>query len=81
LSFSAYGQNNLSDLPVVLDSVLQYYPPDVDYIDIGGNQVPTVMTITAVMTVMLAPEQLREFNLDAYAAGSMQITCKGEMNG
>jgi hypothetical protein len=72
LSFSAYGQNNLSDLPVVLDSVLQSYPPDVDYIDIGGNQVPTVMTITAVMTVMLAPEQLREFNLDAFAAGSMQ---------
>lgn len=72
LALNAYGPSNINNLPVVLDSMLQSYPPDVDYITVQGNEIPTIFTITATMTVMLAPEQLRYFSLDAYAAGNMQ---------
>lgn len=72
LALNAYGPNNLNNVPVVLDSMLQSFPPDVDYINVNGNEVATLFTLTATMTVMLAPEQLRYFNLDAFAAGSMQ---------
>lgn len=72
LNLSAYGPNNINNVPVILDSIIHSYPPDVDYISVNGNDVPTLCTITAAMTVMLAPEQLRNFSLDAFAAGNMQ---------
>lgn len=72
LSLSAYGPNMLDDIPVVLDSFIKSLPPEVDYINVNGNDVPTLVNISAMTSVMLAPEQLRYFSLDAFAAGSMQ---------
>lgn len=72
LNLNAYGKNQINNVPVVLDAMLQSLPNDVDYIEIDGNQVPTIISLTAACTLMLAPEQLRYFSLDAYAAGNMQ---------
>lgn len=72
LNLTAYGPNNLNNIPVVLDSIMRSYPNDVDYISVDGNEVPTVMTVALNMTVMLSPDQLRGFSLDAFASGNMQ---------
>jgi hypothetical protein len=72
LNLSAFGPNNLNNVPVVLDAVTTSYPNDVDYIRIDGNDIAVLQTITTQCTVQLSPAQLRNFSLDAFASGNMQ---------
>lgn len=72
LNFSAYGPTMAQNVPVVLDAVAQSFPNDVDYVRVDGSSVPTLMTVTCNMSVQLSPNQLRNFNLDAFAQGAMQ---------
>lgn len=72
LNLSAYGPNNINNVPVLLTISSTEYPPDVDYVNVGGNEIPTIIKLSAVLEVQLSPAQLRRFNLDAFAAGNMQ---------
>lgn len=72
LNLSAYGQNNMINIPVLLDSMFMSYPNDVDYVNVDGNEIPTLMTLTVACSVQLSANQLRNFNLDSFAAGNMQ---------
>lgn len=72
LNLSAYGPNNVNNVPVLLTMSNTEYPPDIDYVNVGGNEIPTVIKLTTVLEVQLSPAQLRNFNLDAFAAGNMQ---------
>ena len=72
LNLSAFGPNNMTNVPVILDAVATSYPADVDYIRIDGNDIATLQTISTQCTVQLSPAQLRNFSLDSFAAGNMQ---------
>lgn len=72
LNFSAYGPNNMANIPVLLDSMFMAYPNDVDYVKVDGNEIPTVMTLTASCSIQLSANQLRNFNLDWFANGNTQ---------
>lgn len=72
LNLSAYGQNNLRDVPCVLNSYSSTYPNDVDYVRVAGNDIPSHMSIITSLTVQMSPEQMRNFNLDSFAFGDMQ---------
>jgi len=72
LNLSAYGPNNMVNVPVILDNVVNAYPNDVDYVRVDGNDIPTLITISTQFSVQLSASQLRNFNLDAFASGNMQ---------
>lgn len=72
LNLNAYGANNLNNLPVTMDSYVTNYPNEVDYIRVNGNDVATQMNLMVQLKVALQPSQMRDFNLDSFAAGNMQ---------
>jgi hypothetical protein len=72
LNLSAYGPNNMVNVPVLMDSMFMNYPNDVDYVKVDGNEIPTVMSLTASCSIQLSPNQLRNFSLDSFASGIMQ---------
>jgi len=72
LNLSAYGPNNMTNVPVLLDSMFMNYPNDVDYVKVDGNEIPTLMSLTASCSIQLSANQLRNFSLDSFASGNMQ---------
>ncbi len=84
LEFSAYGQSQYNNVPVVIASVNYQYPNDIDYVRVqpefsGTGQeelVPIVMSLSIDMLVQYNVKDIRDnFNLNDFASG--QLAKKG----
>lgn len=72
LNFEVYGDDNISNVPVVLTSYHWVYPDQVDYIPTEeGIPFPTIMDISLSIIESYSPEQFTSFDITAYKAGNM----------
>jgi len=71
LSFSAYGNFNFQNVPVLIGSFTQSYPNDVDYIQAGPSSVPAIMTIAIDLIPQYSARKQLEFSLDGFASGDL----------
>lgn len=75
LLLSGFGPYIFNDLPVIVESFTYSYGDDVDLVsvEINGakNDVPTLMRISATVTVQNTPDKLRTFNWDEFVSGKL----------
>lgn len=76
LNFSAYGDQNFKNVPVLVGSFTQSYPDDVDYIEteIEGKaaQFPVTFTIAIDLMVQYSPSSVRNnYSTSAFANGTL----------
>jgi hypothetical protein len=57
LRFSAFGEQQFNNIPVVLESFSTTYDSGVDLIDINGTQVPTLMNFFIGMSIQINPDR------------------------
>lgn len=75
LQFSAYGDFNFKNVPVLLGSFNFIYEDSVDYVEVettgfgGPVQVPALMTIAMDLLPQYSPGKQRTFNLANFANG------------
>lgn len=81
LMFSAYGEQNISDIPVVLESMNFTWPNDVDYIHTDEMQpFPVILTIDITLKEAWSPREYSGFSLGAYKAGNMKAAYNAELS-
>lgn len=73
LLLSGYGEYMFNDLPIIIQSFNMNLPADVDYVQVPNSNtfLPTRFTLDVQMTVQNTPNQLRQFNLEAFRSGSL----------
>lgn len=72
LQFSAYGNTNYNNVPVLVGGYNLTWPDDVDYVEINGNQYPTVMVISMDLIPHYNPSKVTsEFSMNAFKNGSL----------
>ena len=70
LSFSAYGEQNIKDMPVVLTSYSWTYTNDVDYIPtLTGVPFPVVIDLSLTIIESISPDEITNFDLVSYKLG------------
>jgi hypothetical protein len=57
LRFSAFGEQQFNNIPVVLESFSTTYDSGVDLKDINGTQVPTLMNFFIGMSIQINPDR------------------------
>jgi hypothetical protein len=57
LRFSAFGEQQFNNIPVVLESFSTTYDSGVDLKDISGTQVPTLMNFFIGMSIQINPDR------------------------
>ena len=57
LCFSAFGEQQFNNIPVVLESFSTTYDSGVDLKDINGTQVPTLMNFFIGMSIQINPDR------------------------
>lgn len=90
LMFSAYGDNNIGNIPVVLTSLTVPWPNDVDFIHTSDFQpFPVILTLSISLKETWSPSQFSGFSLadfkdgnmaQAYNAGNAYNSSKGGAN-
>ena len=71
LRFSAFGEQQFNNIPVVLESFSTTYDSGVDLKDINGTQVPTIMNFFIGISVQNNPDrQKREYSTHNFINGS-----------
>lgn len=67
------SEQNLKQIPVVIDSLSYDYPNDIDYIstEVGGIPFPVIMTLSLTLLETHSPKEAEEFSLAQYKAGKM----------
>lgn len=72
LTFSAYGKNNIGEIPVVIESANWDWPNDIDYLHTSDNQpFPVLMTISITLKEAWSPRQYSGFSLRDYKSGNL----------
>jgi hypothetical protein len=70
LTFSAYGEFNFNNVPVLLLNFDTSYANEIDYVNDGrGNYIPTDMTVNITLLPQYSAEKQRAFSLDAFSNG------------
>lgn len=76
--FSAYGNANFENVPVLVGSFTLNYPDDVDYIEYDGNQIPTVSSIALdLLPQYSASSQRDNFRLSTVGSSVNEISGNG----
>lgn len=72
LVFSAYGEKNIKEIPVVLASYHWVYPDSIDYIPTNdGEPFPIIMEISLSLLESYSPEEYTSFDITKYKNGDM----------
>ena len=72
LRFSAFGERQFKQIPVLIESFSTTYDSGVDLKDINGNQVPTVMNMFISLVVQQNPDrQKKTYSTHQFINGSM----------
>lgn len=72
LRFSAYGAQQFSNIPVVVGGFATTYDSAVDLIEIGGQSVPVLQTISIDLMQQHSPaRQKQQFSKHAFLNGSL----------
>lgn len=72
LQFSAYGNNNYNNIPVLVGGYNLTWPDDVDYVEAGGNQYPTMMVLSLDLIPHYNTTKVTEqFSMNAFKNGSL----------
>ena len=72
LRFSAFGEKQFNNIPVVLESFSTTYDSNVDLKDVNGSQVPTIMNIFIGMTMQQNPDRQKDvYSTHQFINGSM----------
>ena len=72
LRFSAFGEKQFFNIPVVLSDFSTTYDSGVDLKDVNGTQVPTIMNIFIGMTMQQNPDRQKEkYSTHSFINGSM----------
>ncbi|MNY43986.1 hypothetical protein D3C86_1789750 [compost metagenome] len=70
-----YGTHMFNGLSVIVKNYEVQLPDDVDYVTVssagGISKVPTVTTLTVLVTVQQTPAKARSFNWDSFASGEL----------
>jgi hypothetical protein len=81
LMFSAYGEQNIANIPVVLESMNFSWPNDVDYIHTDDMQpFPVILSIDIALKEAWSPREYSGFSLGAYKAGNMKAAYNAELS-
>jgi hypothetical protein len=71
LRFSAFGEQQFNNIPVVLESFSTTYDSSIDLKDINGTQVPTLMNFFIGMSIQINPDrQKRVYSTHNFINGS-----------
>ena len=77
LEFSAYGKENIKDIPVVISDMSWSWPNDLDYIHTkAGLPFPVIITIDLTLKEAWSPREFSGFDLGAYKKGDMAAAYK-----
>jgi hypothetical protein len=74
LFFSAYGKQNIGEIPVVMSSLSIEWPNDCDYIHTAGKDqqpFPVLLNISIGLKEAWSPKQYSGFSLEAFRAGNL----------
>jgi hypothetical protein len=72
LTFSAYGEQNIGEILVVVESANWDWANDIDYIHTSNNEpFPVLMTISITLKEAWSPRQYSGFSLQDYKAGNL----------
>jgi len=72
LRFSAFGETQFNNLPVLVDNFSTTYDSNVDLKDVNGVQIPVIMNIFISLLVQINPDkQKNEYSTDAFIKGDM----------
>lgn len=81
LSFSAYGQGNFNQVPVLVAGFTLNYPDDVDFVEVldtgtnwNGSLIPAVATISIDLIPHYSAARQRQFSLSEFADGKLYGT-------
>ena len=71
LRFSSFGSNQFDKVPVYVGSVSIPYQSDTDLIEVGGQALPAIQTISLDLLVSMNPaRQKREFSKHQFISGT-----------
>ena len=72
LRFSAFGQSQFNNIPVLVENFSTTYDSNVDLKNINGVSVPTVMNIFIGLLVQISPaKQKNNFSAKSFASGDL----------
>lgn len=76
-----YGTHMFNGLSVIVKNYEVQLPDNVDYVSVasggGTSKVPTMTTISVLVTVQQTPAKARSFNWDSFAKGDLMMQQKG----
>ena len=72
LRFSAFGETQFNNIPVLVQDFSTTYDSNVDLKDIDGSQIPVVMNIFIGLLIQVSPaKQKNDFSLRRFASGEL----------
>ena len=72
LRFSSFGSNQFHEVPVYVGSVSIPYQSDTDLVEVAGQALPAIQTISLDLLVSINPaKQKRDFSKSKFISGSL----------